>query len=103
MPDEHRACIPCISETISEAGEEKTVSLDVAGKFRYPSPDLAWLSQRVEEVLEPALPIVDAHHHLWEEGGSPYLLAEMRADVDDGHRGVQISDPAPRPCVVRET
>ena len=66
--------------------KEKTVSLDVAGKFRYPSPDLAWLSQRVEEVLEPALPIVDAHHHLWEEGGSPYLLAEMRADVDDGHR-----------------
>jgi len=62
------------------------VSLDVSGKFRYPSPDLAWLSQRVEDVLEPELAIVDAHHHLWEEGGSPYLLAEMRADVDDGHR-----------------
>lgn len=62
------------------------MSLDVSGKFRYPSPDLAWLSQRVEDVLEPELAIVDSHHHLWEEGGSPYLLAEMRADVDDGHR-----------------
>jgi len=62
------------------------VSLDVSGKFRYPSPDLAWLSQHVEDVLEPGLPIVDAHHHLWEEGGSPYLLSEMQADVDDGHR-----------------
>ena len=62
------------------------MGLDVSGKFRYPPPDLAWLSQHVEDILEPELPIVDAHHHLWEEGGSPYLLAEMRADVADGHR-----------------
>lgn len=62
------------------------MSLDVTGKFRYPAPDLAWLAQHVEEVIDPALPIVDAHHHLWEEGGSPYLLGEIRADLDDGHR-----------------
>ena len=62
------------------------MGLDVSGKFRYPSPDLGWLSQRVEDVLDPDIPIVDAHHHLWEEGGSPYLLAEICADVDDGHR-----------------
>lgn len=62
------------------------MGLDVTGKYRYPAPDLAWLAQRVEPVLDPSLPIVDAHHHLWEEGGSPYLLGEIRTDLDDGHR-----------------
>ena len=28
--------------------------------------DEAWLGRRTEEILEPDLPIVDPHHHLWE-------------------------------------
>ena len=28
--------------------------------------DEKWLSQRTEEILEPDLPIVDPHHHLWQ-------------------------------------
>src|ERR1043166_5895895 len=28
-----------------------------------------WLALRREEILEPELPIVDAHHHLWERPG----------------------------------
>ena len=61
------------------------MGLDVTGQFRYPSPDPAWLKQNVEDVLDPNLPIVDAHHHLWEESGSPYLLKEICEDVGDGH------------------
>ena len=34
----------------------------------------AWLAQVEEEVLDPALPIVDPHHHLWDNPGERYLL-----------------------------
>ncbi|VWX54138.1 amidohydrolase [Novosphingobium sp. 9U] len=61
------------------------MGLDVTGKFRYPPPRADWLSQRVEEVIDPALPIIDPHHHLWEEHGEPYLLDELCADASDGH------------------
>ena len=32
------------------------------------APKLAWLAatDAAEEVLEPALPIIDPHHHLWD-------------------------------------
>ncbi|CAB4572244.1 MAG: amidohydrolase family protein [Actinobacteria bacterium] len=46
-----------------------------------------WLDLVVEDVLEPDLPIVDPHHHLWPPGqGLPYGLAELHADTGDGHR-----------------
>jgi predicted TIM-barrel fold metal-dependent hydrolase len=61
------------------------VGLDVTGRFRYPSPDQAWLARNVEDVLDPALPIIDCHHHLWVEGEAPYLLPEITADVEAGH------------------
>ena len=45
-----------------------------------------WLDLVVEDVLEPDLPIVDPHHHLWPPGGRlPYGLAELHADTDAGH------------------
>ena len=28
-----------------------------------------WLERRVEATLEPGLPIIDPHHHLWERPG----------------------------------
>ena len=46
----------------------------------------AWLNQTKEAVLEPALPIVDPHHHLWDHPGSRYLLDEILADTNSGHR-----------------
>jgi len=61
------------------------VGLDVTGRYRYPPPAAEWLARRVEDVIEPDLPIVDAHHHLWVENGSPYLLDELIADVSSGH------------------
>ena len=45
-----------------------------------------------EEILEPELPICDAHHHLWLDRGhtgSPYTLHDLRADTGSGHRVLQ--------------
>ncbi|WP_417725159.1 amidohydrolase family protein [Salipiger sp.] len=48
--------------------------------------DETWLSQRHEEVLEPDLPIVDAHHHIWDRNlRLPYLPQHMLADMQSGH------------------
>jgi predicted TIM-barrel fold metal-dependent hydrolase len=44
-----------------------------------------WLDRRKEEILEPNLPIVDPHHHLWDRADWRYLLDELRADTDSGH------------------
>ena len=46
--------------------------------------DQAWLDRHREAVIEPDLPIVDPHHHLWDRG-SRYLLDEFRADLESGH------------------
>jgi len=45
-----------------------------------------WLDRRIEEILEPDLPIVDPHHHLWDRPGWRYLLDELLADLNSGHR-----------------
>jgi L-fuconolactonase len=47
-----------------------------------------WLDLWREEILEPALPIVDPHHHLWDRPGWRYLLDELLADVNSGHNVV---------------
>jgi predicted TIM-barrel fold metal-dependent hydrolase len=45
-----------------------------------------WLSKYDEEPLEPELPIVDPHHHLWIRDGLPtYLLEELHGDTGSGH------------------
>ncbi|MGI6366880.1 MAG: amidohydrolase family protein [Anaerolineae bacterium] len=44
-----------------------------------------WLSLVREPALEPALPICDPHHHLWERPGDPYRLADLQADLASGH------------------
>jgi len=53
------------------------------------SPYLAvrddWLARRVEPALEPDLPIVDPHHHLWERPGWNYMLDDLLADANTGH------------------
>ena len=38
-----------------------------------------------EPILEPDLPIVDPHHHLWDRPGWRYLLDELLADTNSGH------------------
>lgn len=61
------------------------MGLDITGRYRYPPPSPGWLALHREEILEPDLPIVDAHHHLWEEGGNPYLVEELATDLASGH------------------
>ena len=53
-----------------------------------PLPDPVWLGKLSEEIIEPDLPIVDPHHHLWDHPGSRYLLDELLADVNSGHNVV---------------
>ena len=44
-----------------------------------------WLDRRKEAILEPALPIVDPHHRLWDRPDDRYLLDELLADTSSGH------------------
>jgi L-fuconolactonase len=59
-----------------------------AGRFGHiVRPDDTWLArQQPEAILEPDLPIIDTHHHLWDgRGGWTYLLPELLADLNTGH------------------
>jgi predicted TIM-barrel fold metal-dependent hydrolase len=44
-----------------------------------------WLASHTEPILEPDLPIVDPHHHLWDNRGFRYLFDDLRADTGSGH------------------
>ena len=46
---------------------------------------LQWLSQHKEEILEPDLPIIDAHHHMWVRAGNRYYLEDFLAEAQTGH------------------
>lgn len=45
-----------------------------------------------EEAIEPELPLIDPHHHLWDDLTNPlateYLLPQLAADMSGGHRVV---------------
>ncbi len=47
-----------------------------------------WLARVEEPILEPELPIVDPHHHLWDYQDSRYLLDDLLADTGSGHNVV---------------
>ena len=49
------------------------------------APDDDWLGKREEKILEPALAIIDPHHHLWMRGGYAYLMPELARDLASGH------------------
>jgi L-fuconolactonase len=44
-----------------------------------------WLERRTEPVLEPDLPIIDPHHHLWQRPGWRYMLEDLLLDTGSGH------------------
>ena len=49
----------------------------------------AWLAQVDEQVLEPDLPIIDPHHHLWPDmQGHVYNVDDYARDTATGHRVV---------------
>lgn len=47
-----------------------------------------FLAKRTEAIIEPDLPIIDPHHHLWLRDGNTYLLPELLADLYSGHNVV---------------
>jgi hypothetical protein len=49
-----------------------------------------WLSQVSEAPLEPDLPIIDAHHHLWKLPHDAYLLPDLLADAGPDGAGHNI-------------
>lgn len=44
-----------------------------------------WLALHREDPIDAALPIVDAHHHLWDRPGNRYFALDLLADVGAGH------------------
>ena len=61
-----------------------SAAADARPTLVHPAPDAAWLAKRSEPIIEPDLPIVDPHHHLWDRGGG-YYLNELLEDLNSGH------------------
>ena len=57
----------------------------MAANTGHAGPDDRWLATLSEEVLEPELPIIDPHHHLWVRNGYTYLMPELADDLASGH------------------
>jgi predicted TIM-barrel fold metal-dependent hydrolase len=60
-----------------------TAAASNSGLYADPRPD--WLAQRQEDIIDPARPIVDPHHHLWDRGGQRYLIEDIVDDIASGH------------------
>ena len=54
-------------------------------EYRKPADLNNWTKQRHEAALEPDLPIIDPHHHVWDDGRGRYLIHELAEDVGSGH------------------
>jgi predicted TIM-barrel fold metal-dependent hydrolase len=49
-------------------------------------PNETWLAKQPREaILDPALPIIDTHHHFWDRPDHRYLLDQLNADLATGH------------------
>ena len=55
------------------------------GVSRHNSIRPHWLASWSEEAIDPARPIVDAHHHLFERPGWRYLADDLMEDIGTGH------------------
>ena len=53
--------------------------------FHHPRVRPDWLGKLTEDILDPAQPIIDPHHHLWKARPDAYLLADLVADLRTGH------------------
>jgi len=61
----------------------KVYSRDSTGAGMY-SFNNAWLAQRDEDVIDPAVPVIDPHHHLWDRDNR-YLFHDLLDDTSTGH------------------
>ena len=49
----------------------------------------AWLDQVKEDIIDPDLPIVDPHHHLWTRNAQVYEVEQLLADTRSGHNVIK--------------
>lgn len=54
----------------------------------YPAVNEAWLRPRDEPAIDPEVPVIDAHHHLWNAERHHYLMPEALADFRGSHNVV---------------
>ena len=40
-----------------------------------------WLGQVTEEIIEPDIPIIDPHHHLWDRPDGRYMVDDLEKDL----------------------
>jgi hypothetical protein len=81
-------------------GAAAAVPLTASAQQPSPSPAQSpvrqdWLDRHKEAALEPELPIVDPHHHLWIRPGYHYILDDFLADANTGHNIVATGADAP--------
>ncbi len=55
-----------------------------SGGSHYLRPRDEWLALYDEPALEPDLPIIDPHHHLWERADWVYMLPDLLEDTNSG-------------------
>ena len=53
--------------------------------FPHPRVRPDWLAKLHEDIIDPAQPIIDPHHHLWRARPDRYLLQDLAADIQTGH------------------
>lgn len=76
-------------DEIQQKHEHPTMPPRRAAFGRISRPDHSWLGRLPPEVaIEPDLPILDAHHHLWRKPDWTYDLPDFQADLASGHRVV---------------
>ena len=70
---------------MAPAGDSKDAYRGLA--YRNETDLKAWLAKRpAEAALEPDLPIIDPHHHLWDtKARGTYFLPELLEDIGGGH------------------
>ena len=61
------------------------MALERTGPYDYLNPRREWLETTSEEILDPELPIVDAHHPIWAERGNNYQIDDFAEDLASGH------------------
>jgi predicted TIM-barrel fold metal-dependent hydrolase len=67
------------------AGSQRAFAQQQTAAPANPAPRLDWLARHKETILEPGLPIIDPHHHLWQRPGWRYLLDDLLTDTGSGH------------------
>src|SRR2546428_4077711 len=93
---------PCLRRHHTRCGwcyDPATMTVPAVSQYDQPtrygrirSPVEAWLAkQPPEPILDPELPIIDTHHHLWDRRGHRYLLPELPARLRPGpHVGAHL-------------